>query len=195
MAVERFLAEAALGAASRRVYRISLIGWAWPLVGLEPPVGVERRGAAAPIVPLALLDDEGVSERLAAAVADRALRVDARTVNRELSALRSAVGWWQELGWIRRDPTAGLRLLPRAGERAAPLTDQQVAALFKADLALRERALWQLLRDTGMPAPVALGLDASTVARASAHWSENAAGVQGGRPPSASTAADRCWSG
>jgi len=33
---------------------------------------------------------------------------DVRTVNRELSALRSAVGWWQDLDWIRRDPTAGL---------------------------------------------------------------------------------------
>lgn len=167
VAVERYLADADLGEASRRVYRISLIGWTWPLVGLEPPAGVERRGARAPIVPLAVLDDEGAGERLAAAVADRALRVDVRTVNRELSALRSAVGWWQELGWITGDPTAGLRLLPgAAGGSAAPLTDRQVAELFQADLALRERALWQLLRDTGMPAPVALSLDASSVARA-----------------------------
>lgn len=166
VAVERYLADAGLGDASRRVYRISLIGWAWPLVGLESPAGVERRGARAPIVPLAVLDDEGVDARLAAAVADRALRVDARTVNRELSALRSAVGWWQELGWIRRDPTVGLRLLPRTGPPAVPLTDRQVAELFQADLALRERALWQLLRDTGMAAPVALSLDASSVARA-----------------------------
>lgn len=165
VAVERYLADAALGAASRRVYRISLIGWAWPLVGLEPPLGAERRGARAPVVPLALLDDEGVDERLAAAVTARALSVDVRTINREISALRSAVGWWQELGWIRRDPSAGLRLLAGAGGSAAPLTDQQVTDLFRADVALRERALWQLLRDTGMPAPVALALDASEVAR------------------------------
>ncbi|HXS62523.1 MAG TPA: site-specific recombinase [Streptosporangiaceae bacterium] len=164
VAVERYLADAALGAASRRVYRISLIGWAWSLVGLEQPLGVERRGARAPIVPLALLDDEGVDERLAAAAGDRTLRVDARTINREVSALRSAVGWWQDQGWIERDPTAGLRLLPRA-EVAAPLTDQQVTELFRADVALRELALWQLLRDTGMPAPLALALDASDVAR------------------------------
>ncbi len=126
-------------------------------------------------MPLALLDDDGVGDRLAAAVAGRTVRVDVRTVNRELSALRSAVGWWQDLGWIERDPTAGLRLLPGAGGPAAPLTDQQVADLFKADVALRERALWQLLRDTGMPAPVPLGLDASVVARASigpVRWSE-----------------------
>jgi hypothetical protein len=174
VAVERYLADAALGDASRRVYRISLIGWAWPLVGLEPPAGVERRGARAPIVPLALLDDQGVGERLAAAVADRALRVDVRTVNRELSALRSAVGWWQDQGWIERDPTAGLRLLPSA-RVAAPLTDQQVAELFRADVALRELALWQLLRDSGMPVPAALGLDASAVARTAGGWGKRTA--------------------
>ena len=165
VAVERYLADAALGAASRRVYRISLISWAWPLVGLAPPLGVDRRGARPPIVPLALLDDEGVGERLAAAMTARALSVDVRTINREISALRSAVGWWQELGWISRDPSAGLRLLAGAGGSAAPLTDQQVSELFRADVALRERALWQLLRDTGVPAPLALALDASEVVR------------------------------
>jgi len=164
VAVERYLAAAILGAASRRVYRISLIGWAWPLVGLEQPLGVERRGARPPIVPLAVLDDDGADGRLAVALADRTLRVDARTINREVSVLRSAVGWWQDQGWIERDPTAGLRLLPRA-EMTAPLTERQVAELFGADVPLRERALWQLLRDTGMPAQAALGLDASTVAR------------------------------
>jgi integrase/recombinase XerD len=206
VAVERFLADAALAAASRRVYRISLIGWAWPLVGLEPPAGVERRGARAPIVPLALLDDDGVGERLADAVADRARHVDVRTVNRELSALRSAVGWWQELGWIRCDPTAGLRLLPRAGEAAGPLTDRQLAELFNADVTLRERALWQLLHDTGMPAPVALSLDASDVARAgqvSERTSSLLAWLLSGRPigpifltdrkaPSGTAKADLC---
>ncbi len=32
-AVDRYLAEAQLSPGSRRVYRISLAGWAWPLVG------------------------------------------------------------------------------------------------------------------------------------------------------------------
>ena len=32
VAVERFLAQACLSPASRRVYRISLAGWAWALV-------------------------------------------------------------------------------------------------------------------------------------------------------------------
>jgi hypothetical protein len=66
VAVDAYLGQAPLSAASRRVYRISLAGWAWPLVGRP-------------------------------------------TVNRELSALRGAVGWWQDLGWIRADCLTGGR--------------------------------------------------------------------------------------
>ena len=43
VAVDRYLDQAALSVASRRVYRISLIGWAWPLVGKPVPSGAERR--------------------------------------------------------------------------------------------------------------------------------------------------------
>jgi hypothetical protein len=63
VAVNRYLGQAALSAASRRVYRISLAGWAWPLVGKPIPGGPERRGAAPPVVPLALLDDPGTADR------------------------------------------------------------------------------------------------------------------------------------
>ena len=38
-AVDRYLDQAALSVASRRVYRISLVGWAWPLVGKPVPSG------------------------------------------------------------------------------------------------------------------------------------------------------------
>ena len=50
-AVDRYLDQAALGAASRRVYRISLTGWAWPLVGKPVPSGAQRRSATPPLVP------------------------------------------------------------------------------------------------------------------------------------------------
>ena len=53
VAVDRYLADATLGDASRRVYRISLTGWAWALVGQRAPRGTGRRGAAPPVVPLA----------------------------------------------------------------------------------------------------------------------------------------------
>ncbi len=166
VAVDRYLADAPLGPSSRRVYRISLTGWTWPLVGLPVPAGAQRRGARPPIVPLALLDGDDAGGRLAAAAADRSRQADVRTVNRELSALRSAVGWWQDLGWIRRDPTSGLRTLPGPDRPVAPLTDQQLAALFRSCVSLREQALWHLLRDTGVPAPTALGLDAAAIGRA-----------------------------
>jgi WhiB family transcriptional regulator, redox-sensing transcriptional regulator len=53
VAVDRYLSQAALGGASRRVYRISLAGWAWPLAGKPIPGGRARRRAVPPVVPLA----------------------------------------------------------------------------------------------------------------------------------------------
>ena len=90
VAVEEYLGQAALGPASRRVYRVSLTGWAWPIVGKPTPSGAERRRAAPPIVPLALLDEPATATRLGEALTERAGLADARTVNREVSALRSA---------------------------------------------------------------------------------------------------------
>ncbi|HEY1914738.1 MAG TPA: site-specific recombinase [Streptosporangiaceae bacterium] len=160
VAVEEYLAQAALSAASQRVYRISLTGWAWPLAGKAIPAGRGRRSAAPPVVPLALLDDPDAAGRLAAAAAERAAATDPRTVNREISALRSAVGWWQEQRWIAADPTEGLRLL-RPGPAAAPaLTAAQVSALWRRPVGLREHALWRLIHDTGAPPGEVLALNA-----------------------------------
>jgi integrase len=182
VAVDRYLGEAVLGAASRRVYRISLAGWAWPLVGKPVPGGTERRGAVPPAVPLALLDDPGTGGRLAAALAQRAAGADARTVNRELSALRSAIGWWQEQGWIHADPTAGLRHRPSAAP-AAPLRAAQVSELFRLPVSLREHAFWRVLYDSGAPAGEVLALDAGRLdlsrhrARAGVEWQETTSQV------------------
>jgi hypothetical protein len=163
VAVDRYLAETDLMAGSRRVYRISLTSWAWPLVGKLPPAGRDRRQASPPVVPLALLDRRDAGPKLAAALAHRAAHAQARTVNRELSALRSAVTWWQRQRWIRADPTA--LLPPVAGRPAAlaPLTGTQRAALFQAPAGLREHALWHVLQDTGAPAEAVLSLNAQDV--------------------------------
>jgi integrase len=158
VAADRYLGQAPLGASSRRVYRISLAGWAWPLVGKPIPGGPERRGAVPPAVPLALLDDPGTGGRLAAALAERAASTDARTVNRELSVLRGAVGWWQDQGWIHADPTAGLR--HRQPVAAAPLRATQVGELFRLAACLREHAFWRTLYDSGAPVGEVLALDA-----------------------------------
>lgn len=160
VAVDRYLAEASLGPASRRVYRISLTSWAWALAGRPVPKGAQRRGAAPPVVPLALLDRPEAGARLAAALAGRGLGTDVRTVNRELSALRSAVGWWQDQRWISQDPTAGLRHRAGPAAPAAPLTSGQVAGLFQAAAALREHAFWRVIYDSAAPVDDVLALDA-----------------------------------
>jgi integrase/recombinase XerD len=160
VAVDRYLAEAELGPASRRVYRISLASWAWPLVGKLPPTGSDRRKASPPVVPLSLLDHADAGFRLADAVAHRLSYAGVRTVNRELSALRSAISWWQRREWIAGDPTSALR---QRGARPAvvqPLTGEQLAALFRAPAGLREQAFWHLLLDTGAGAEALLRLDA-----------------------------------
>ena len=172
VAVDRYLAEAELGPASRRVYRISLASWSWPLVGKQPPAGPSRRKACPPVVPLALLDDEIAGPRLAAAVAQRLGQAGTRTVNRELSALRSAIGWWRRREWIAADPTAFVRQAMLAGHSshardsgqrpsAARLLDEtQLAMLFRTPAGLREQAFWHLLLDTGAAAEAVLSLDA-----------------------------------
>jgi len=172
VAVDRYLAEAELGPASRRVYRISLVSWAWPLVGKLPPVGLSRRKASPPVVPLALLDDDAAGPRLASALEHRLGQAGARTVNRELSALRSAIGWWRRREWIVADPTAFLRLAGHsdqsrladdAGPRplaVRPLDETQLAMLFRTPAGLREQAFWHLLLDAGAAAETVLTLDA-----------------------------------
>jgi integrase len=159
VAVDHYLDEAALADASRRVYRISLSGWAWPLVGRQRPQGTERRRAAPPLVPLPLLDDPGTADRVATGFTERSAAAGPRTANRELSALRSAAGWWQEQGWIRQDPTADLRCLSPGVPRAA-LAGDQVEALSQLPASLREHALWRLLHDSGASAAQVLALDA-----------------------------------
>ena len=181
VAVDAYLGQAPLSAASRRVYRISLAAWAWPLVGRPIPTGARRRGVLPPVVPLALLDDPAAPGRLAAALADRAAGADARTVNRELSALRGAVGWWQDLGWIRADPTAGLRHRP-PDQLAAPLSTEQVTALFRLPASLREQAFWRLLHDSGAPAVAVLALDAGQLDLERHQVRDAAGGARGGAP-------------
>jgi integrase len=163
VAVQRYLEQACLSPDSRRVYGISLASWAWPLVGATTPSAGRRRGARPPVVLLARLDDADVPGRLAAAAARRARAAGPRTLNRELSALRSAVGWWLDLGWISGDPVAGLRHRAHRAVALPPLDGPQVAAVFGLRAGLREQALWRLLYDSGWPAGLALGLDADAV--------------------------------
>lgn len=163
VAVDRYLAEAGLGTQSRRVYRISLTSWTWPLAGQRPPDRANRRQARPPVIPLALLEHEDASSRLADAAAYRTRQAGIRTLNRELSALRSAVSWWQRRQWISADPTALLLPGSAPAPSVAPLTDSQRATLFGLAAGLREQAFWHLVADNTAPAEVILGLDAGAV--------------------------------
>jgi site-specific recombinase XerD len=163
VAVDRYLAEAELGAPSRRVYRVSLAGWAWPLVGRPRPEGASRRRALPPVVPLAVLDREDAAQILAEALAMRLEHAEVRTVNRELSALRTAIGWWRRRQWIAADPTAGLTGSIERPAPARPLTEAEVRALFRTPAGLREHAFWHLLHDSDASAETVLSLDAHAV--------------------------------
>ncbi|MDX3355242.1 hypothetical protein PV703_18395 [Streptomyces sp. ME01-24h] len=161
VAVDRFLAASRLGAGSRRVYRIALATWAWALVDRPPPAGGGRRNAEPPVVALALLDAPDTAGRLQEAFSARSAAVGARTANRELSALSSAVSWWRAQGWVSGDPTTGLRALPvsRARRAEPELTADQVREVLRLPAPLREQAFWHLLHETGASIERILALD------------------------------------
>jgi integrase/recombinase XerD len=160
VAVERRLEAAGLSEGSRRIYRIALVTWAWPLVGRTAPSGSTRRRASPPVVPLNLLDDPACAARLRAACAERAAVTDPRTLNRELSILRGALRWWREQGWITTDPLAGVGSLPSAPVPApAHLGDDEIRAVLALRAPLREQALWHLLHDTGASIEKVLALN------------------------------------
>ena len=161
VAVDRFVASAALGAGSRRVYRIALTTWAWALVERTPPAGASRRNAAPPTVPLALLDTAHAEVRLRTAFAVRSAAVGARTANRELSILAAAVTWWRARGWLTCDPTAGLRRLPVAAapDAGSRLDANQGRAVLQLPAPLRETAFWHLLYESSATIERVLALD------------------------------------
>ncbi|MFE7869444.1 tyrosine-type recombinase/integrase [Micromonospora humida] len=87
---------------------------------------------------------------------------------RHLSTLRSALAWWREpAGWIARDPTAGW-VRPKVTVDTTPaLTRDQVAALWRLDVGLRDKTLWRLLYETVARAEETLTLDVSDLGLAS----------------------------
>ena len=77
------------------------------------------------------------------------------TWNARLAASRVLVDYCQRQGWLERDPTRSLerRRTPRDETRAIPL--EALAALWsRADIGLREKALWRMLYATAARASV-----------------------------------------
>ncbi len=78
---------------------------------------------------------------------------------RHLAALRSALGWWRARGWLAGDPTAGWARPKIARDHSRALTPDQIAALWRLDVGLREKTLWRLLYETAARASEILTLD------------------------------------
>ncbi|MFE9926027.1 tyrosine-type recombinase/integrase [Streptomyces sp. NPDC005774] len=158
-AMDRYLTAAGISKGSARVYRISLTNWAWMLAGRATPTGPARRGARPPALPLSALDDEALPALPAELAAARADELDADTVNRELSVIRKAIGWWRRQGWIACDPTYGIERRPAPPDKPKALSLAQVAAVWRLGVGLRERTLWRLLYESAARAEEALCLN------------------------------------
>lgn len=159
-AVDRYLTAAGISKGSARVYRISLTNWCWMLAGAPTPIGPSRRGATPPPLELAALDDTGLPETLAELAAARADEMDPDTVNRELSVVCKAVGWWLRQGWIDADPTFGIERRPSPPDKTKALSLAQVAAVWRLeDVSLRDRTLWRLLYESAARAEEVLCLN------------------------------------
>ena len=106
--------------------------------------------------PLAAVTDD----ELAAAASQLWGALAPRTWNRHLATIGSFLAWCRRHGW----PAGNLKL--RADRRPEPGDDSRAIPLpelerlwARADIPLRERALWRLLYDTAARAEEVLGLD------------------------------------
>jgi integrase len=84
----------------------------------------------------------------------------ASTYNRNLNALRSAIGYWIDCGWLVTDPTATLRRRGQTPDRSKALPKERIEEfLAREDLPIRERTLFKMLYETAARASEVLSLD------------------------------------
>jgi integrase len=121
-----------------------------------PPHGPSPHG------PVGGLDDTATGKALAGWFTDRWSSRAPSTFNRNLDAIRSAVGYGREQGWITTDPTRALRRRGRAQDRTRALTRADIEDLLNRDgLALREKPPWRMLYETAARAGEVLALAAA----------------------------------
>ncbi len=77
-----------------------------------------------------------------------------RSYNRKLSAIRTFFSFCMRQGWLEKDPTTDLRNLPTQPKSPEPLDVEQMAKVLEVEgegpLAVRDRALMELMYSTGM---------------------------------------------
>jgi integrase len=134
-------------AGTRRVY-------AGTLRALQAALGADRL--------IADLAEPAAAEQLAAWFTGRWGQRAPATFNRNLDALRAALGYWRDQRWLdpAADPTRSLRRRGRAPDRTKALSRDEVEALLgREDFGLRERTLWRMLYETAARAGEVLALD------------------------------------
>jgi integrase/recombinase XerC/integrase/recombinase XerD len=87
------------------------------------------------------------------------------TFNRHLDALRSAVTFWIDQGWLSADPTRRLRRRGRSPDRTRALSVADIDALFDLDAPIREKTLWSMLYETAARSSEVLALDIEALDR------------------------------
>lgn len=108
------------------------------MLGEQPPLGARRRGAQPPAVPFNALGGAAAADVLADAFAARARLVDADTVNRELSVMKAAIGWWRTRGWLATNPIAGIERRPAPPDRTRALSQADLRAVRAEGAPARE---------------------------------------------------------
>lgn len=151
-AVESFLvahtAGGAWSAGTATKYRQTLTALATRLAG--GPVGHD----------LAALDTPAGAARLQEVFTAAFGTTAPATRVRHLSTLRSAIAWWSgSAGWLRTDPTIGWVRPKVVVDTTRALTRDQVAALWRLSVGLRDKTLWRLLYETAARAEEILTLD------------------------------------
>ncbi len=131
-------------------YRQTLTALAGQLAASAPAAAADIAGLDTPAGARAL--DEAFAQAFGAlAPATRA---------RHLAALRSALVWWREAGWLVGDPTSSWARPKVPVDATRALTRDQIAALWRLDVPLRDKTLWRMLYETAARAEEILGLDA-----------------------------------
>ncbi len=111
-------------------------------------------------LPVAALDEPAAAARLIGFLADRWGSSAPATFNRNLDAIRAAVGYWHDQDWLATDPTRSVRRRGRAPDRTRALSRAAIGALLvREDVGLRERVLWRMLYETAARAAEVLALD------------------------------------
>jgi integrase/recombinase XerD len=151
-AVETFIAvhtlAGAWSAGTATKYRQTLTALAGRLAGT--PVGAD----------VAALDTPAGKAALAAAYTAAFGDIGPATRLRHLSTLRSACTWWRDsIQWIVTDPTASWIRPKVVVDSTRALTREQVAGLWRLDVAVRDKTLWRVLYETAARAEEILTLD------------------------------------